>query len=590
MDSCVDEALNKKNMRLGYLKWMKKEGLFGALILAGLLACSRPSSEPEHTEDRPNILWLVAEDLSPYIPPFGDSTVQTPNLSRLAAEGIRYSRVFSVSGVCSPSRAALATGRYPSGIGAHHMRTLFQQPAAKEKGIINYECVPPPEVKMVSQLLREQGYYCSNNAKEDYQFFKTLTAWDESSVYAHWRNRPAGKPFFSIFNFGVTHESNMWNPFGRPYDLDTFPPARTNKQWWKVFEGKEKPLYVPEDLAVNIPPYLPSTDLVKKDIRRMYSNIVEMDRQVGRVLAQLEADGLLEKTIIVWYTDHGGPLPRQKRLLYDSGLQVPMIIRYPGKREAGTIDSQLVSFLDLPATLLSQAGIAPPAYMQGRAFDGDYTSSQKRTYIHAGADRFDEQYDQIRAVRDSRFKYLRNFRPEQGYYLALDYRENMATMQELLRLRDAGQLNAAQAQWFRNSKAPEELFDTQTDPHELNNLAEDPAYQEKLLELRAECERWMTAIDDKGAIPEEDLIRQFWPNKQQPKTASPIFQLDHNQLVLSCATPGAQLGYKLPEDEVPGQGWRVYTRPVLLEPGGTVRVAAHRLGYEPSDTLTLKNE
>ena len=214
-----------------------KASIFILAFFTLAISCTTVTKE---STTPPNILWLVAEDLGPYIPPFGDSTVQTPNLNRLAAEGVRYTNVFSVSGVCSPSRAALATGMYPTHIGAHHMRTLFQQPAAKEMGLINYECVPPPYVKMHAQIMREQGYYCSNNAKMDYQFHPSRMAWDESSVYAHWRNRSEGQAFFSIFNFGVTHESNMWNPFGRPYDLDTFPPPRTLEKWWLQFQNKKK--------------------------------------------------------------------------------------------------------------------------------------------------------------------------------------------------------------------------------------------------------------------------------------------------------------------------------------------------------------
>ena len=559
--------------------------IFGALF--SIFTCEKPPAPV--TEDRlPNILWLVAEDLSPYIPSFGDSTIQTPNLSRLAGEGVRYTNFYSVSGVCSPSRAALATGMYPSGIGAHHMRTLFQQPAAKEKGIINYECLPPPEVKMVSQIMREHGYYCTNNAKEDYQFFKTVTAWDESSVYAHWRNRPEGAPFFAIFNFGVTHESNLWNPFYRPYDLDTFPPNRNSKKWWKQFEGKEKPLFVAADLEVNVPPYLPDTEVVQNDIRRMYSNIVEMDRQVGRILDQLEEDGLLDQTIIVWYSDHGGPLPRQKRLLYDSGLQVPMIIRYPNKVGAGIIDSQLISFIDLPATLLSQANIQPPGYMQGSAFNGKFATDDKRKYIHAAADRFDEKYDRIRAVRDNRFKYLKNFNPDKGYYLALAYREQMATMQELLKLRDENQLNEYQGQWFRNKKPGEELFDTQNDPHELNNLADDPNFQDKLLELRNECDRWMAEIRDMGHIPEEALILKFWPEKVQPITSKPVFTNENNQLKITCPTPGASVGFKLSMNDHPWIGWQVYSSPLSFPKGTEIQVVAHRIGFLPSDTLSYK--
>ena len=402
----------------------------------------------------------MAEDLSPIIPPFGDDTVATPNLSRLAAEGIRYTNAFSTSGVCAPSRAALATGKYQNGIGALHMRTTNISGFGVE-GLVPYEAVPPPEVKMLSQYFREAGYYTTNNSKEDYQFRKAITAWDDSSSEAHWRNRNEGQPFYSVFNFGITHESQVW-------------------------AQASNPLLVDENLDVPIPPYLPDTPTAKRDIRQVYSNIVAMDAQVGEILDQLEEDGLLENTVIFWYTDHGGPLPRQKRLLYDSGLQVPLIVRFPDSWRAGEEDDQLVSFVDFKSTALSLAGIEPPDYVDGQAFLGEFTSSQPRRYIHAAADRFDTEYDTIRAVRDKRYKYLRNFNPDQPYYLPLSYREQMPIMQELLLLNSSGQLNEFQSQWFRQSKVEEELFDTENDPNELANLANDPAYAEKLLELRTE--------------------------------------------------------------------------------------------------------
>ena len=172
-----------------------------------ILGCEFKSDKKEPF----NILWLVAEDLSPfYLNAYGDPRAATPNLDRLAREGVVYTNNFSVSGVCSPSRATLSTGLYPNSFGAQNMRTLSQQPAAREAGIIDYQAVPPKEIKMVSEIMRENGYYTTNNAKEDYQFFKSELAWDESSVYAHWRNRPDGNiPFFSIFNFGVCHESGI---------------------------------------------------------------------------------------------------------------------------------------------------------------------------------------------------------------------------------------------------------------------------------------------------------------------------------------------------------------------------------------------
>lgn len=563
--------------------------------LSVFIALSVPVSawgQSPEVADRPNILWLVAEDMSPNLASFGDPTVSTPNLDRLAAEGVRYINVFSVSGVCSPSRAALATGMYPTSIGAHHMRTTYQQPEAREMGIIDYEVVPPPHVRMVSEIMREHGYYASNNSKEDYQFHPSLMAWDETSLFAHWRNRPEGKPFFSVFNFGVTHEGQIWNQattWNLRYGREVFPPDRNQELVWIPFPpGVEKDLYIPADLQVPVPPYLPDTPPVIKDIRRMYSNIVEMDSYVGVVLNQLEEDGLFDETIIVWYTDHGGPLPRQKRLLYDSGLRVPMIVRYPGRERAGEVDDRLISFVDFAPTLLSQAGIPAPGYMQGRAFDGEYAEEGERPYIFAAADRFDGHYDTIRAARDKRYKYLRNFQPERGYYLPLVYREQMATMQELLRLRGAGELNEIQSQWFRSSKPEEEFFDTWNDPHEFNNIADDPVHAERLAEFRHALQLWMDDVGDMGFIPETDLIDQFWPGSQQPVTADPSVESAGSEVTISSATEGASIGYRGQGqgEAAPWSGWHLYSVPLRLEPGERIEVVAHRIGYAPSETVT----
>lgn len=542
-----------------------KQLAFSCLTALLVCACDAPHqalTDQPVLPDRPNILWLVAEDLSPIIPAFGDDTVATPNLDRLAAEGVRYTRVFSTSGVCAPSRAALATGMYQNRIGAQHMRTANVSGFGVD-GLIPYEAVPPPFVKMHSQYFREAGYYTSNNAKEDYQFRKAVTAWDDSSRTAHWRNRGPDQPFFSVFNFNITHESQIW-------------------------VQAENPLRVPEDLEVPIPPYLPDTAVAQRDVRQVYSNIVAMDEQVGQILEELEQDGLLESTVIFWYSDHGGPLPRQKRLLYDAGLQVPMIIRYPDRWRAGELDDQLISFVDFKSTALSLAGIEPPEYVDGRAFAGEFQSSESRQYIHAAADRFDRQYDTIRAVRDNRFKYLRNYHPERGYYLPLTYREQMPIMQELLRLRDQNGLTEAQSQWFRESKPAEELFDTLADPHELTNLALDPAYSDKLLELRGELDRWLSGFDDKGMMPEPDLINEIWPGMEQPVTSSPTASRQYDRVVLSSLTPGANIGYQMlgPAEEF-GSTWQVYTEPLELLPGMRLIAIAHRIGYQPSSMIEL---
>tara|TARA_B100000579_G_C22831818_1_gene856470 strand:- start:1157 stop:2605 length:1449 start_codon:yes stop_codon:yes gene_type:complete len=480
---------------------------------------------------------------------------------------------------------------YPTSIGAHHMRTLSQQPAAKEKGLINYEVVPPPNVKMVSQILRENGYYCTNNKKEDYQFYKSLLAWDESSIFAHWRNRPKDSNFFSVFNFGVTHESNLWNPWYRQFDLDPFPPDRNVGKWWEQFAGIEKPLYVSEKIDLNIPPYLPDNNSVRKDMLRMYSNIIEMDEKVGLIIDQLEEDGLLEETIIVFYTDHGGPLPRQKRLLYDSGIKVPMIIRYPNKMRAGQIDKRMVSFVDFAPTLLSLVGIEPPDYYHGFPFEGIFKSKDDRGYIHAAADRFDEYYDQIRAVRDKQYKYLRNYNPDKPYYLPLEYRQKMNSMQELLLLEKEGKLNENQLQWFRKSKPEEELFDTFSDPHELRNLANEPNFEKKLIELRKECDRWIQNTDDKGFMLETDLIETFWPNKKQPKTADPIITIIDGMIHATCETDGAGIGYRYrPLDIQPHLGWRPYTKPLKVDGKQKVDWISHRIGFLPSQIKKYEDD
>ena len=539
--------------------------------------------------ERPNILWLVTEDMGAYIPPFGDSTVVTPNLSKLAKQGVIYPNLYSTSGVCAPSRAAIATGMYPSSIGANHMRTTSYN---KEIGVPKYEAIPPPDVKMISELLRTQGYYCTNNYKTDYQFKPPVTAWDESSPYAHWRNRDENQPFFAVFNFTETHESGLFEPYGFR-EIETRHYKAGDKQYkWKGF-GKshaknrmteaETPIHLPKDTKFNIPPYLPDTEVTRRDMWKLYNNIAEMDAQVGAVLKQLEADGLLENTIIMFYGDHGGPLPRGKRLIYDSGLNTPMIVRYPEAQYAGTTDQQLISFIDFAPTLLSIIGEKPKTYMQGQAFVGNHKASE-RHYIHAAADRFDGFTDAIRAVRDNQYKYIRNYRPEQGYYLPISYREKIPTMQALLKLKGEGKLNDIQLQWFRSQKPKEELFDCKADPFELNNLADNPAFQGKLNELGKEMDRWLADIGDTPNLDERKLVDHLWSGKNtKPKTSEPIITSENGKVSIQCKTKGASIGYKIIKVENVPSSWTVYQNPIVLSKGDKIQVQAHRIGYVASN-------
>ncbi|WP_396600615.1 sulfatase [Algibacter sp. R77976] len=538
-----------------------------------------------------NILWLVTEDMGAYIPPFGDNTVATPNLSRLAEEGVIYPNLYSTSGVCAPSRAAIATGMYPSGIGANHMRTTSYNELV---GVPKYGAVPPPEVKMISELLRTQGYYCTNNYKTDYQFKAPVTAWDESSPYAHWRNKDDNQPFFAVFNFTETHESGLFEPYGFREIETRFYHAGDRDYKWKGF-GKshaknrmteaKTPEHLPKDTKFDIPPYLPDTEATRRDMWKLYNNIGEMDSQVGVVLKQLEEDGLLENTIIFFYGDHGGPLPREKRLIYDSGLNTPMIVRFPNKMNAGSKDEQLISFVDFAPTLLSLTGASPKSYIQGQSFLGE-NKTEERNYIHAAADRFDGFTDAIRAVRDNQYKYIRNYRPEQGYYLPITYREKIPTMQELLRLKAEGKLNDVQMQWFREHKPKEELFDCKVDPFELNNLANNPKYQEKLNELRAEMDRWLIEIGDTPNLDERKLVDRLWSGKKsKPETSNPIISLENGKISVSCETEGASIGYKIIKDGKMPNTWMVYQEPVELPKGSKIQVQAHRIGYVPSKTI-----
>lgn len=582
-------------------------GIFVILLSLGLFACTNDKDEvkTENTEvenvlpqvipkpiTRVNILWLVVEDMSPILPAYGDNTISTPAISRLAEQGVTYTNVYSTSGVCAPSRAALAMGMYPSSIGANHMRTTSD---TETTGLPKYEAVPPAEAKMLSQYMREAGYYTTNNLKTDYQFTAPKAAWDESGPFAHWRNRPEGKPFFAVVNFTTTHESGLFEPYGirkiesRHYFSDDKQRIKALPQHHAVKTSEaDTPNHISKDAAFPIPPYLPDTSVVRRDMWKMYNNLAETDKQIAAVLQQLKDDGLYDSTVIVFYADHGGPLPRQKRLIYDSGLKVPLIVRFPNGQYSGTSDEQLISFIDFAPSTLALAGQAIPEHMHGQNFFDAVTqiNDGEREYIHAAADRFDGFTDAIRAVKNKRYKYIRNYRPEQGYYLPVAYREKIPTMQELLRLRDAEELNDAQAQWFRTSKPVEELFDTVLDPHELNNLADDPDYADILLVLRKENTRWLSAIGDQPNYPERDLIAKLWEGEDiKPITSKALMTVKNDLVAFDSDTEGATISYQAINPDQERNRWQLYQGPFNANRGDKFRVVAHRIGYEQSEIM-----
>ena len=426
--------------------------------------------------DRPNILWLSCEDISPHLNCYGDSHAITPRLDRLAQEGVRYSHAFTTAGVCAPCRSGIITGLYQTSLGTHHMRCTARLPDG---------------VKPFPIYLRKAGYYCTNNSKQDYQFATPKNTWHASSRKAHWRDRPdPDQPFFAVFNFTGCHESGIASK--SKYEQVTRSLTKRQRQ---------------DPQQLELPPYYPDTPVVREDWKRNYELITAMDDWCAELLLQLDEDGLADDTIVFFWSDHGVGLPRAKRWLYDSGTHIPLIVRIPEKfREAGqgapgSVSKQLVSSIDFGPTVLRLAGAPIPSVMQGQPFLGAELPTE-REYVYGGRDRMDERYDIIRMVRDHRFKYIRNYEPLKSYYQYMNTPEKGATMRELRRVHAAGQLSGAAELFFAKRKPIEELYDCEADPHEIHNLAEDPKYAETLERLRAAHRQWVLETKDVGLIPE----------------------------------------------------------------------------------------
>jgi len=543
-------------------------------ILVGIVPAAAAQG-PSRAPARPNIVWISNEDMSPRLGAYGDLLARTPNLDRLATASIRFTNAFTTAPVCAPSRAAIITGMHQNAIGAQHMRTTENR-VPELPG--PYLAVPPFYVKAFPEYLRAAGYFTSNRAKTDYQFGVPFTIWDDLGPNAHWRNRPdTRQPFFSVFNLLVTHESQI------------FPtsPAR-----------KGKPL-VTDPAKIVVPPYYPDTPLVRKELARMYDNIADMDGEVGEILRQLDEDGLAENTIVFYWSDHGDGVPRAKRSLYDSGLRVPLMIRWPRSLTpplaSGTVSDQLVSFVDLAPTVLALAGVAIPTHLQGRVLVGP-SAGPEPEFIFAARDRMDIEYDMMRSARDQRFLYIRNFQPELPYAGHIIYRNQSDIMQEWLRLQAERKLIGPAALWMRTHRPAEELYDTTADPYQIENLADNPAHRTTLERMRHAVTEWMARIGDQGLINEAEMIGRMWPGGVQPQTAQPYIVPRRStddparvdtvrfkepiEVVMYMPTQGASIGYTM--DEGSNAKWRLYTGPILVDHPMTIRAKAIRYGYKES--------
>ena len=435
--------------------------LVGILVVPHLL-------HAQQTKKRPNILWIVSEDNAPFLSCYGYPDANTPNLDRLATQGILYQNAFASAPVCAPARSSIITGMYPPCIGTQNMRS--KNP------------VDPKQFPFFVKYLKDAGYYCSNNSKTDYNLSPyQRSAWNMMRR-GQYNRRKRGQPFFAIYNVGISHESSLHKPLNE-----------------NLFKAK-----------VTIPPYHPDTPEIRANWAMYHRIITRMDKRVGELLNRLKRDGLQDDTIVFYYADHGGILPRSKRFLFDTGVHVPMIVRFGknfahlAKQKPNTKTDRLVSFVDLAPTVLSLAGIQVPSHMQGQAFLGRQ-ATPPRSYVYFFRDRMDERYDMMRAVRDKRFKYIRNYNPHRIYGQHLNYLWRMPATRSWEAAYKAGKCKGPQ-RFFWEPKPAEELYDTKNDPWEVNNLANNPKYRNQLDRLRGANAMHMLAIRDSGFLPEGEMI------------------------------------------------------------------------------------
>ncbi|MDZ7619295.1 MAG: sulfatase-like hydrolase/transferase [Patescibacteria group bacterium] len=439
-----------------------------ALVFAFCTFLLPPASRAATAADRPNILWITSEDNGPFLGCYGDKFANTPNLDRLAAQSVLYENAVANAPVCAPARSTIITGMYASSLGTEHMRSQNRV---------------PDYVKLFPWYLRQAGYYCTNHSKTDYNLAPVpKDAWDEITK-GQYRNRKSGQPFFAVFNLTVSHESSLHG-------------------------SKVEPDYPATGLQ--LPPYHPDTPEIRSNWGQYYKIISNLDGQVGKLLRELDEAGMADNTIVFYYSDHGGILPRSKRFLFDTGVHVPMMVRFPAKyqhlapAEPGSRLDRPVSFVDLAPTVLSLAGVPIPEHMQGRAFMGEQAAKPSDfTYMFRG--RMDERYDMMRAVRSRRYKYIRNYMPHRVYGQHLAYLWKMPATKSWEDAFKAGKCNSEQSAFWQ-PKPTEELFDLATDPWEVRNLANCPQHKDILAEMRQLNRTHILSVRDAGFLPEAEMM------------------------------------------------------------------------------------
>jgi arylsulfatase A-like enzyme len=422
--------------------------------------------------ERPNILLIIGEDTGLNLGCYGDPDARTPRLDALAAEGLLATHAFTHSPVCAPSRSGFITGRYPYSFGSHHMRSRMLD--------------PPP---MFTRALKEAGWRVSWPSKTDFNFHMGDS---EISDKRDWlkEDLPAEGPWLCYTNLEITHESSMW-----PDEVDDRHRELGIMRQSLPAGSRHDPR------TVRVPPYLPDVIEVRQDLARHHDNASLLDRQMGGILAMLDASGQAGNTIVIFMVDHGAGIPRGKRWCYDLGTHLPLLVRWPGRIVPGTVHRGMVGWVDLAPQILRWCGVAAPAGMQGVPF-----MDSAREFCFGGRDRMDCQFDRVRFVRSRRWRYIRNYHPELPWAQRNPYMERMPSMTAWRRLHAEGRLTPVQAAWFARRKPDEELYDCEADPWQLCNLAADPACGGELVRHRAALDAHLAAVGDLGAVPEDDLI------------------------------------------------------------------------------------
>mgnify|MGYP006210112233 FL=1 len=526
-------------------------------------------------DERPNILVIMADDMSLRINALGDKTAITPNLDELVKNGTSYMNAFTTAGVCACSRSALLTGKNQISIGSMHMRT-------SSGGSVPYLAVPEAHIKAFPEILRKHGYFTFTNDKLDYQFSGIFpgsgpfTIWNSEKDKFGWKNRKNSEPFFGMINLIITHESGIFR--GKMNSVDTQAIKLMQQTRQLLYEAPVKP----ENVVV--PPFLPDTSEVRKDIARAYNNIYILDIEVKEIIDQLKKDNILDDTIIIFTSDHGDGLPRYKRELFDTGINVPFIILVPKKfsswQKPGEKIYDLVSFLDIAPTVLNLAGVSIPSYMDGKSIFGN----EKNEYIFAARDRLDSFKGKTRAVRNKDYKFIKNYSLGIVGAQKLTFRENLMSMKELRKMYENNELNEIQKIWLE--LIPElQLYDLNEDPYEINNLAYDPNYKEKVLLLENVLEQWIEKNNFHGHLEEEDLIEVFWPENTQPQTTEPLYSLEDGFLHLknNDVSKNASIGFSYD-----GKNWEFYSEPIKIKKNKRIYFKAVRYGWKESETKIVK--